>query len=121
MNDRLLDIKSDPDENCFFITNKTLSYININDEIESVEMPYYKRKNISGSVKCRFSVSKKISPASVSSRGFPSCESVKSEYWGTRVSKKGKMCFYCLLSVIMEKCTWEFSWAPTFSLPTNRI
>ena len=46
MNDRLLDIKSDPDENCFFITNKTLSYININDEIESVEMPYYKRKNI---------------------------------------------------------------------------
>ena len=39
-------IKSDKDHNCFIIIDDKIEYINIDDEIESIEMPYYKRKNI---------------------------------------------------------------------------
>lgn len=43
---KLESIKSPKDDNCFIIINNSLEYINIDDEIESIEMTYYKRKNI---------------------------------------------------------------------------
>ena len=39
-------IKLNKDDNCFIIIDNKIEYINIDDEIKSIEMPYYKRKNI---------------------------------------------------------------------------
>ena len=44
---KLSNVKSNKDDNCFIITSTSLEYINIDDEYESIEMPYYKKKEIS--------------------------------------------------------------------------
>jgi len=43
---KLSNVKSNKDDNCFIITSTSLEYINIDDEYESIEMPYYKKKEI---------------------------------------------------------------------------